>query len=77
MRDEFNPTDWITTTEAAGLAGYSPVTLRQLAREGRITACKMGRDWLLRKEAVLLYVEELEKTGASWGFCIGWGGYFF
>jgi excisionase family DNA binding protein len=44
MPDDFNPTEWITTTEAAELAGYSSITLRQLAREGRITACKLGRD---------------------------------
>ena len=44
MADGFNPTEWITTKEAAELTGYSPVTLRQFAREGRIEGIKRGRD---------------------------------
>ena len=41
----FNPTEWITTKEAAELPESSPVTLRQVASEGRIQGIKGGRDW--------------------------------
>ena len=44
MPDGFNPTELITTKEAAALTEYSPVTLRQFAREGRIEGVKRGRD---------------------------------
>jgi hypothetical protein len=38
--------DWITTDEAAVLAGYVVEYVRCLAREGRIHAEKRGRDWV-------------------------------
>ena len=58
-------TKWITTTEAAELTGYSSVTLRWLVREGRINGHKRGRDWLLDKEGVLAYVEEMKRLGTA------------
>jgi excisionase family DNA binding protein len=61
----FNPLEWITTKEAAELTGYSPVTLRQFAREGRIEGRKRGRDWFINKENVLTYVEEMERLGTA------------
>lgn len=63
--DDFNPTKWITTVEAAELTGYSSVTLRQFVREGRIKGHKRGRDWFLDRESVLDYVEEMERLGTA------------
>jgi excisionase family DNA binding protein len=65
MGQDFNLMEWITTKEAAELTGYSPVTLRQFAREGRIEGCKRGRDWFLSKEDVVTYVEEMEQLGTA------------
>lgn len=65
MAEVFNPTEWITTKEAAELTGYSSVTLRWLVREGRIKGRKRGRDWFLDKEGVLSYVEEMKRLGTA------------
>ncbi len=65
MPDDFNPIEWITVPEAAQLTGYSPVTLRQFAREGRINGRKRGRDWFLDRKSVLTYVEEMKRLGTA------------
>ena len=65
MTEDFNPSDWLTTKEAAELTDYSSVTFRQFAREGRIEAKKRGRDWFLHKESVLEYVNEMEELGSN------------
>ncbi len=59
------PKDWITTAEASRLTGYSAITLRLLAREGRIKARKRGRDWFLDKANVLAYAEEMKRLGTA------------
>lgn len=65
MGDAFKPTDWITTKEAAELTGYSPVTLRQFAREGRIEGIKRGRDWFLRTDELLDYARKMQELGTA------------
>jgi excisionase family DNA binding protein len=40
-------TDYITTTEAAIRLGVSRPLITQMAREGRIAATRIGRDWLI------------------------------
>ena len=62
---DFDPTTWITTRDAAELTGYASVTLRLLAREGKIKGCKRGRDWFLDKADVLAYAERMEELGAA------------
>jgi excisionase family DNA binding protein len=44
MPDDFNPTEWITTAEAAELTGYHVKYLRRLVREGKIAGAKRGRE---------------------------------
>jgi hypothetical protein len=65
MADEFDPTTWITTNEASDLTGYSPVMLRQFARESKIKGCKRGRDWFLDKADMLAYTERMDELGAA------------
>lgn len=60
---DFNPVEWITTQEAATLTGYSAVTLRQFAREGKIKGVKRGRDWFIDRAEVLAYVETMQQLG--------------
>jgi excisionase family DNA binding protein len=54
---------WITTDAAEALTGYSAAYLRRLASQGRITAQKVGRDWLLHRENLLAYHEQMEALG--------------
>jgi excisionase family DNA binding protein len=65
MPDEFNPTEWITTSRAAELMGYDYAHVRLLARKGRIKATKMGRDWLVDRTSAVAYAEEMERLGAA------------
>jgi excisionase family DNA binding protein len=48
----------ISLAEAAELSGFSPNYLRDIARNGRLRAKKVGRDWLTTVAAV----EEYRRT---------------
>ena len=50
---------WITINEAKDLVGYTPTYLRRLAADARITAHKVGRDWLLNRASLLNYQEQM------------------
>jgi excisionase family DNA binding protein len=63
MTEDFNPTEWITTGEAADLTGYTTAYFRQLIKRGRLKARKRGRDWFLNKAEVLAYAEEMRRLG--------------
>jgi excisionase family DNA binding protein len=63
MTDPFDPTEWITTKEAAELTGYSDARFRQLAGSGAITAYKRGRDWFLNKRSVLEWANSMKRLG--------------
>ena len=47
------PEGWLTTSEAAELTGYGTQRIRQLAREGRVRAVKIGHQWWVHKKALL------------------------
>ena len=47
--------NWVTTAKGAKLTGYSREYVRVLARDGKIQAAKVGRDWLVNKESLLEY----------------------
>jgi hypothetical protein len=43
VTETFNPTEWITTKEAAELTGYTMARFRQLAKAEAVEAQKRGR----------------------------------
>lgn len=45
----------MTLTDAAGLLGLSPATLRHQIANGRLAAQKVGRDWTVSEEEVRRY----------------------
>ena len=59
--------DWITTSEAAELSGYHPVTLRKLLLSGKVKGQKWGREWQVSKVSLLAYVRRVEKLGERRG----------
>lgn len=66
MADAFNPTEWITTKEAAELTGYHVKYIRRLVREGKITGTKRGgRDWWVDKASVKAYIAEMQRLGSA------------
>jgi excisionase family DNA binding protein len=54
---------WVTIAEAAALSGYSPAYVRQLANRGRIDGHKVGRDWLIERESLEAYRQQMEALG--------------
>jgi hypothetical protein len=42
MPDDFNPTEWITTAEAAALTGYTPRYLRKAIKHESLHVRKWG-----------------------------------
>jgi excisionase family DNA binding protein len=65
MTDDFNPTGWITTKEAAELTSYNATHVRWLIREGRIEGRKFGRDWMVQRQSLEEYAEEMKKLGRA------------
>lgn len=62
---ELNPEEWMTTTQAAELMGYNYAHVRYLVRKGHVVGMKMGRDWLVRRDSVLAYIEEIKQLGPA------------
>jgi len=56
---------WTNTTEAAAVTGFSPVYVRILARNGRIEAQKVGRDWLVSLSSLVTYKANMDRLGVS------------
>jgi len=50
-----NENDYITVAEAAEALGYSAQHTRLLLRQGMLKGNKIGRDWLVLREAVVEY----------------------
>ena len=51
--------------EGAALAGYSPVYVRLLARDKRIEARKVGRDWLIERASLLAFKAAMDALGSD------------
>lgn len=59
--------DWITTTEACKLSGYTPDYLRDLIHERKIKAQKWGRSWQVSRISVQAYLRSIQQQGAKRG----------
>lgn len=62
---EFDPTEWITTSQAAELLGYDYAHIRYLLRKGKLQGFKMGRDWLVSCASAQTYHEEIQRLGTA------------
>ena len=56
---------WVTTDEAQELSGYTARYLRQLAREGKVEAEKVGRDWLYKKTSLQAWCDKVAELGTK------------
>jgi excisionase family DNA binding protein len=65
MTDNVNHTDWITTSEAAELTGYSPHYVRRLMRKNRVLAKKWGNTWMINKQSLLDYKQRMDELGRA------------
>lgn len=57
------PTKLMSLAEAAKLSGLTHDHLRRIAREGKLEATKIGRDWLTTSEALKAYLATERKPG--------------
>jgi hypothetical protein len=55
----------LTTSQAAGFAGYTQDHVGLLLRRGLLSGIKTGRDWIVTAEDVLKYVETNPRPGRS------------
>jgi excisionase family DNA binding protein len=53
----------ITTREAQALTGYDPAYIRHLAKQGKILARKVGRDWLIDLASLQAYKQQMDTLG--------------
>lgn len=58
------PHELISLADAAQRYGLSPTYLRTIARNGRLRAVKVGRDWLTTPADVEAYLASRSKRGA-------------
>jgi len=69
---------WITTDVGAELTGYSATYIRLLAREGKIGAKRVLRDWLVSREDLLAHKAKMDALGTDkhnpWRDDLGDGG---
>jgi excisionase family DNA binding protein len=61
------PDQLVSLSQAAVLFGLSPTYLRTIARNGRLRAIKVGRDWLTTPADVEAYIASRSKRGAYRG----------
>lgn len=50
--------EYLTVRQAASRLGYTVQHTRLLIRHGRLAAVKLGRDWLVSREAVFALTDE-------------------
>jgi excisionase family DNA binding protein len=55
--------EWVTTDVAAERTGYVRAYIRGLARRGTVRAHKVGRDWLVHLDDVLIHKRAMEALG--------------
>jgi excisionase family DNA binding protein len=65
MPEDFSPTEWSTTKEAAELTGYAPTHIRRLIRNSQVEGKKFGRDWMVKREALLEYKRRMDDLGTE------------
>jgi excisionase family DNA binding protein len=59
---------WLSVEEAVELSGYHPQHIRDLARDGRVTARRFGRRaWRIERGSLLEYVESMQELGRKRG----------
>ncbi|HEY64245.1 MAG TPA: helix-turn-helix domain-containing protein [Caldilineae bacterium] len=57
--------EWISVKEAAEISGYKPAYLRQLIRQGRISAERKGTMYWIDRSSLQAYVDEMKRLGTQ------------
>ena len=65
MSEGFNPTEWLTTKEAADITGYTDRHIRQSLNNGNIPGRKKGKMWFVRMDDAIAYREKMKRMGSD------------
>lgn len=65
MQPASTMTEYLTTKEAAELAGLADEYVRRLAREGRVEAVRKPSGYWIVKASLLEYVERMRELGTQ------------
>ena len=57
-------TEYLSSGEAAGMPGVSRVAVPLMVQKGRVPAIRVGRGWVISREALLAFASQYQK-GAS------------
>jgi excisionase family DNA binding protein len=60
MSQQFDPSSWVTTAEAAEITGYSLGNIRQRIYSGALSGVKRGNTWWVRLDEVREYADKLK-----------------
>jgi excisionase family DNA binding protein len=60
-----NGEEWLTLTQAAEISDYHPECIRELIREGKISAHKFGTVWAVHKGSLLEYLQMMQEAGVK------------
>jgi excisionase family DNA binding protein len=50
--------EMLTTGEASALTGLHPTQLTKLCRTGKIESVRRGREWFIRRNALVAYMQQ-------------------
>jgi excisionase family DNA binding protein len=59
--------DWITTTKAAELTGYTVTHIRRLIKAEKVSGRRFGRDWQVGRKSLAGYQAKVKKIGEKRG----------
>ena len=59
--------DWLSTQEAAKMAGYHPHNILRLIKNNEIEARKWGNSWMIQRESLRQYLLKIEAQGKKRG----------
>lgn len=59
--------NWLTVKDAANLSNYHPERVRELIRDGKVSAKKFGSVWAVNRESILEYVKQMQQRGERRG----------
>jgi excisionase family DNA binding protein len=58
-----NEGEILTVNEVRDLLRAHPSTVYRLARQGKIPSFKIGQEWRFRKDLIVRWIAETEKSG--------------
>ncbi len=59
--------EWLSTYDAAKIAGFHPDHIRRLLRSKQLEARKWGNAWMIRRRSLSSYIADSKRRGKKRG----------